>query len=60
MIKNMENKMNENQEHIEMIMKEFKKSMYDMFLHTLKERLPKGYKKMQGNHENIEEIKIES
>jgi hypothetical protein len=31
-----------------------------MILHTLDERLSKGYIKMQGNHENVEEINIES
>ena len=34
--------------------------MSSMILHALYERLPIGDIKMQGNHENIEEINIES
>jgi hypothetical protein len=41
-------------------MLELQNSMSSMILHTLDERLPKGDIKMQGNHENVEEINIES
>jgi hypothetical protein len=41
-------------------MLELQNSMPSMILHSLDERLPKGYIKMQGNRENVEEIKIES
>jgi hypothetical protein len=41
-------------------MLELQNSMSSMILHALDERLPKGDIKMQGNHENVEEIKIES
>jgi hypothetical protein len=34
--------------------------MSTIFLHTLDERFPKGDIKTQGNHENVEEINIES
>jgi hypothetical protein len=38
----------------------FEKVHVVIFLHTLDERLPKGDIKTQGNHENMEEINIES
>jgi len=64
MVNNMENKMDENREQIENKMNEkmedLKKSMYVIFLHNLGERIPKGDIKTQGNHENVEEINIES
>jgi hypothetical protein len=41
-------------------MLEMKKFISSLILHTLDERLPKGYIKLKGNHENVEEIKIES
>jgi hypothetical protein len=56
----MEKKMIESLENMENSLVELKQSMYDMFLHNLHERLPKGDNKMQGNHENVEEIKIKS
>lgn len=34
--------------------------MIFIFLNTLDERLPKGDFKVQGDHENVEEINIES
>jgi hypothetical protein len=54
----MEIKMNENREHMENKMEELKKSMSEMLLHTLDDKLPKGDNNMQGIHENVEEIKI--
>ena len=56
----MERKMNENQEHMENKMEELNKSMFEMLLHTLHERLPKGDNNMQGIHEIVEKINIES
>jgi hypothetical protein len=59
-----ENKMDENkkemEKHREKKMLELQKSMSSMILHALDERVPKGDIKVQGNHENIEEIRIES
>jgi hypothetical protein len=52
--------MDENQEHMEKKMLELQNSMSSMILHALDERLPIGDIKMQGNHENVVEIKIES
>jgi hypothetical protein len=34
--------------------------LQNSILHTMDERFPKGDIKTQGNHENVEEIKIES
>jgi hypothetical protein len=34
--------------------------MYEVFLNTLDERLPKGDNKMQGNHENKENKVVET
>jgi len=57
----MNNKMDENRKemkkHMEKKMLELKISMSSMILHALDERLPKEDIKLQGNHENIEEIK---
>jgi hypothetical protein len=50
----MDNEMNENLEHVEKKMEEWKNLMYDVLLHTLDDRLPKGDNKIQGNHENLE------
>jgi hypothetical protein len=41
-------------------MLELQNSISSIILHTLNERLPKGDIKMKGNHENVEEINIES
>jgi hypothetical protein len=41
-------------------MEQLQNSMSSMILHTLDERFPKGDIKMQGNHENVENINIES
>jgi hypothetical protein len=60
MERKMENKMDENREHMEKKMLELQNSMSSMILHALDERLPIGNIKMQGNHENVEEEKIES
>jgi hypothetical protein len=49
-----------NREHMEKHIKELKKSMYDIFLHILDERVSNVNNKMQGNNENVEEINIES
>jgi hypothetical protein len=60
----MKNKMDENwnemEKHMEKKMLQLKNSMYFMFLHALYERIPIGDITMQGNHENIYEINIES
>ena len=50
----MDNEMNENLEHVEKKMEEWKHFMYDVLLHTLDDRLPKGDNKIQGNRENLE------
>jgi hypothetical protein len=59
-----ENKTDENRKEMEMHMEnnmlELQNSMSSMILHSLHERLPIGYIKMQGNHESIEEINIDS
>jgi hypothetical protein len=55
----MEN-MEKMEKHMENKMLELKNSMSSMILHALDERLPKGDIKLQGNHENVEEINIES
>jgi flagellar biosynthesis chaperone FliJ len=59
MNENMEKKMNEYWDHMEKNMEELKKSIYEMFLHTLDERVHKGDNKMEGSHENVEKINIE-
>jgi hypothetical protein len=41
-------------------MKQLKNSMSSMILHTLDERFPKGDIKTQENHENLQNVKIES
>jgi hypothetical protein len=54
-IQEMEKKMGENREQME----EMKISMSTILLHTLDERFPQGDIRTQGNHVNVEEIKIE-
>jgi hypothetical protein len=41
-------------------MNELKISMYSMVFHALDERLPKGYLKIQGIHENKENNVVET
>jgi len=52
--------MDENREHMEKKMLEFQNSMSSTILHVLYYIIPKGDIKMKGNHDNEEEIKIES
>jgi hypothetical protein len=47
----MDTKMDENKEEILKYIKELKNSLSSMIFHSLYDRLPKGYIKMQGTHE---------
>jgi hypothetical protein len=60
MEKHVENKMDDMEKHMEKEMLDLQNSMSSMILHALDESLPKGEIKLQGNHENAEEINIES
>jgi len=56
----MENKIDENRKGMEKKMLELQNFMSSVIFHVVDERLHKGDIKLQGNHENIEEINIES